>query len=223
MLDITIEACVDSVESAVQAQAGGAHRVELCDALDVGGTTPSRDTIARTREHLKIGLFVLIRPRGGDFCYTTKEYETMARDDVKAKSLGADGVVIGGLTERHDVDRSGIRRLLEAAHPLPVTFHRAFDASRNLDESLDVVQELGFQRILTSGGAPTAEEGIPVLRRLVAKADRVSILACGTIGANVRTIVSETGVREVHMRATRLRAVVDQLTLGSTRTSTSMP
>ena len=223
MLDIQIEACVDSVESAVQAQAGGAHRVELCDALDVGGTTPSHDTIAGTRERLKIGLFVLIRPRGGDFCYTTEEYETMARDVLKAKSLGADGVVIGGLTQGGEVDRSGIRRLLEAAHPLPVTFHRAFDASRNLDESLDVIQELGLQRILTSGGAPTAEEGIPVLRRLVAKADRLSILACGTIGANVRTIVSETGVREVHMRATRLRAVVDQLTLGSTRTSTSMP
>ncbi len=223
MLDIQIEACVDSVESAVQAQAGGAHRVELCDALDVGGTTPSHDTIAGTRERLKIGLFVLIRPRGGDFCYTTEEYETMARDVLKAKSLGADGVVIGGLTRGGEVDRNGVRRLLEAAHPLPVTFHRAFDASRNLDESLDVIQELGLQRILTSGGAPTAEEGIPVLRRLVAKADRASILACGTIGANVRTIISETGVREVHMRATRLRAVVDQLTLGSTRTSTSMP
>ena len=223
MLDIQIEACVDSVESAVQAQAGGAHRVELCDALDVGGTTPSRDTIAGTRERLKIGLFVLIRPRGGDFCYTTEEYETMARDVLAAKSLGADGVVIGGLTQGGEVDRSGIRRLLEAAHPLPVTFHRAFDASRNLDESLDVIQELGLQRILTSGGAPTAEEGIPVLRRLVAKADPLSILACGAIGANVRAIVGETGVREVHMRATRLRAVVDQLTLGSTRTSTSIP
>ena len=223
MLDIKIEACVDSVESAAQAQAGGAHRVELCDALDVGGTTPSYDTIARARERLKIGLFVLIRPRGGDFCYTPEEYETMARDVLAAKSLGADGVVIGALTERGTVDRDGVRRLLEAAHPLPLTFHRAFDASRNLDESLEVIQELGFQRILTSGGAPTAEEGIPVLRRLVTKADHLTILACGTIGANVRTIVEETGVREVHLRATRLRAVVDQLTLGSTRTSTSMP
>lgn len=147
----------------------------------------------------------------------------MARDVLAAKSLGADGVVIGALTERGTVDRDGVRRLLEAAHPLPLTFHRAFDASRNLDESLEVIQELGFQRILTSGGAPTAEEGIPVLRRLVTKADHLTILACGTIGANVRTIVEETGVREVHLRATRLRAVVDQLTLGSTRTSTSMP
>ena len=147
----------------------------------------------------------------------------MARDVLGARSLGADGVVIGGLTESGQVDQDRIRRLVEAAHPLPVTFHRAFDASRNLDESLDVIQELGVQRILTSGGAPTAEEGIPVLRRLVAKADRLSILACGTIGANVRRIVEQTGVREVHTRATRLKAVMDQLTLGSTRTSTSMP
>ena len=212
MLDIKIEACVESVESALAAQAGGAHRVELCTALDVGGTTPTRDTIARARDRLTIGLFVLVRPRGGDFRYTQEEYETMVRDVLTAKRLGADGVVVGGLTERGDVDREGVRRLLEVANPLPVTFHRAFDASRNLDESLDVVQELGLKRVLTSGGAPTAEAGIPVLKRLVAKADRVSILACGTIGANARRIVQETGVREIHLRAARLHTVMDQLT-----------
>jgi copper homeostasis protein len=212
MLDIQIEACVESVESAAQAQAQGAHRVELCTALNVGGTTPDHDSIARTRERLTIGLFVLIRPRGGDFCYTPDEYETMAQDVLAAKTLGADGVVIGALTVRGEVDRAGVRRLLEAAHPLPVTFHRAFDASRNLDEALNVIQELGFQRILTSGGAPTAEAGIPVLKRLVANADRVSILACGTIGANARRIVVETGVREIHMRGSRLQTVLAQLT-----------
>ena len=186
--------------------------MELCTALDEGGTTPSHRTIALARERLSIGLFVLIRPRGGDFRYTTEEYETMVRDVTAARGLGADGLVLGGLTERGEVDRDGIRRLLEAAHPLPVTFHRAFDASRDLDEALDVIQELGFQRILTSGGAPTAEEGIPVLRRLVGKAHPVSILACGTIGANARRIVQETGVKEIHLRASRLKTVVDQLT-----------
>jgi len=214
MLDTQIEACVESVESAADAQAGGAHRVELCTGLTVGGTTPSPETIARARERLKIGLFVLIRPRGGDFCYTPEEYETMARDVLRAKELGADGVVIGGLTRDGEVDRDRIRRLLEAAHPLAVTFHRAFDASRNLDEALDVVQELGVKRILTSGGAATAEEGIPVLRRLVGRAGpggRVSILACGTIGANAPRIIRETGVKEIHMRGTRLRAVVHAL------------
>jgi copper homeostasis protein len=223
MLDIQIEACVESVESAVLAQAGGAHRVELCTALEVGGTTPTHDAIIRTRERLTIGLFVLVRPRGGDFRYTREEYETMARDVLAAKALGADGAVIGGLTERGEVDRDGVGRLLEAAHPLPVTFHRAFDASRDLDEALDVIQELGVQRILTSGGAPTAEEGIPVLKRLVARADSVSILACGSIGANAPRIIQETGVREIHFRGTRLKTVIDQLTRGSIRTSTSMP
>ena len=212
MLDIQIEACVESAESALAAQAGGAHRVELCTALDVGGTTPSLDTVARTRERLAIGLFVLIRPRGGDFRYPPEEYEAMAREVAAVRNLGADGVVVGGLTERGQVDRDGVRRLLDAAHPLPVTFHRAFDASRDLYEALDVVQELGVRRILTSGGAPTAEQGIPVLKRLVATADRVSILACGTIGANARRIVQETGVREIHLRAARLRTVVAQLT-----------
>ena len=211
MLDITIEACVESVESAVTAQAGGAHRVELCANLNIGGTTPLPETIARARQRLTIGLFVLIRPRGGDFCYTPEEYETMGREVLAAKSLGADGVVIGGLTVQGEVDRMGVRRLVEAAHPLPVTFHRAFDASRNLDEALDVIQGLGVQRILTSGGAPTAEEGIPVLKRLVARARGVSILACGTIGANARTIIEETGVREIHLRGIRLPAVVNAL------------
>ena len=211
MLDTLIEACVDSVESAIQAQAGGAHRVELCTALDVGGTTPAYDTIARARERLSIPLFVLIRPRGGDFRYTQEEYETMARDVLASRKLGADGVVMGALTEGGEVDREGIRRLLETAHPLPVTFHRAFDASRDLDDSLDVIQELGVQRVLTSGGAPTAEAGIPVLKRLVGRADGTSILACGTIGANARRIVEETGVREIHLRASRLHTVVAQL------------
>jgi copper homeostasis protein len=211
MLDIQIEACVDSVESATNAEAGGAHRVELCSALSAGGTTPSHGTIALARERLSIGLFVLIRPRGGDFCYLPQEYESMARDVLAAKGLGADGVVLGALTELGEVDRDGVRRLLEAAHPLPVTFHRAFDASRDLDEALDVIEELGFRRILTSGGAPTAAEGIPVLKRLVGRAHQLSILAGGGIGKDARRIVQETGVREIHLRGTRLRTVVEEL------------
>lgn len=211
MLDIQIEACVDSVESALAAQAGGAHRVELCAALSEGGTTPSAGAIALARERLSIGLFVLIRPRGGDFLYTPEEYEVTARDVLTARKLGADGIVIGALTADGQVDRDGVRRLLEAAYPLPVTFHRAFDAARDLDEALDVLQVLGVRRVLTSGGAATAEEGIPGLKRLVERGGGVSILAAGTIGANARRIVLETGVREIHMRASRLPAVMAQL------------
>jgi copper homeostasis protein len=208
MLDTLIEACVDSVESAIQAQAGGAARVELCAALGEGGTTPSPGTIEVARERLTIGLFVLIRARGGDFRYTSEEYETMARDVTAAKTLGADGVVVGALTEAGQVDRDCIRRLIEAAHPLPVTFHRAFDASRNLDEALDVLQELGVRRVLTSGGERTAEAGIPKLKHLVGQAgDRITILAGGGIDeTNAARIVRETGVREIHLRGTRSQA-----------------
>jgi copper homeostasis protein len=205
MLDIQIEACVDSVESAIQAQAGGAARVELCAALGEGGTTPSPGTIEVARERLTIALFVLIRARGGDFRYTSEEYETMARDVTAAKELGAEGVVVGALTETGQVDRDGVRRLIDAAHPLPVTFHRAFDASRDLDEALDVLQELGVQRVLTSGGERTAEAGIGQLKRLVSQArDRITILAGGGIDeSNAARIVRETGVREIHLRGTR--------------------
>jgi len=208
MLDTLIEACVDSVESAIQAQAGGAVRVELCAALSEGGTTPSLGTIALARERLSIGLFVLVRARGGDFRYTTEEYETMARDVTAARELGADGVVVGALTETGQVDRDGVRRLIDAAHPLPVTFHRAFDASRDLDQALDVLQELGVRRVLTSGGERTAEAGIGTLKRLVSRAgDRITILAGGGIDeTNAARIVKETGVREIHLRGTRPRA-----------------
>jgi len=208
MLDTLIEACVDSVESATQAQAGGAGRVELCAGLGEGGTTPSSGTIALARERLTIGLFVLIRPRGGDFRYTPEEYETMSRDVTAARAAGADGIVLGALTESGQVDREGMSRLLDAAGPLPVTFHRAFDASRDLDEALDVLLELGVRRVLTSGGAGTALEGIPTLARLVRRAHgRIGILAAGGIDeSNARRIVRETGVGEIHLRGTRPQA-----------------
>ena len=204
MLDIQIEACVDSVESATQAQAGGARRVELCAALSEGGTTPSLGTIALARERLRIDLFVLIRPRGGDFRYSSVEYETMARDVTAAKAAGADGLVLGALTERGEVDRDGVRRLLDAARPLPVTFHRAFDASRDLDEALDVLLGLGVHRVLTSGGEATALAGVPRLSGLVRLAgDRLTVMAGGGIDeSNAVRIARETGVKEIHLRGT---------------------
>jgi len=208
MLDIQIEACVDTVESATQAQAGGAARVELCAALGEGGTTPSLGTIAVARERLKIGLFVLIRPRGGDFRYTPDEYETMTRDVAAAKSAGADGLVFGALTADGEVDRAGMSRLLDAARPLPVTFHRAFDAARNLDEALEVLLGLGVDRVLTSGGEATAGAGIPTLARLVRQAGAgLTILAGGGVDeSNALRIVRETGVRELHLRGTHPQA-----------------
>ena len=162
---VLVEACVDTVSSALAAQSGGAARVELCADLVEGGTTPSAGTIAVARERLQIALFVIIRPRGGDFLYAPHEYDTMLKDLSLAKQLDANGVVIGALSANGTIDRDGTRRLLDAARPLPVTFHRAFDLTRDLQEALDVLVELGVDRVLTSGGAPTA-----LRRGLVARA-----------------------------------------------------
>lgn len=205
MSPILIEACVDSVESASAAQAGGAGRVELCDNLIEGGTTPSAGTIELARKQLSIGLAVLIRPRGGDFLYSELEYDVMRQDVTVAKDLGADVLVVGGLTREGRVDVDGVGRLLEAAHPLPVTFHRAFDVARDPAEALEALIGMGVRRVLTSGQEATALAGIRTLARLVRQAaGRIGILAGGSVDeTNIAQIVRDTGVQEVHVRGTR--------------------
>jgi copper homeostasis protein len=206
MPDVLIEACIDSVPSALAAEAGGAGRVELCDNLIEGGTTPSAGTIAECRQRLRIPMFVMIRPRGGDFLYSDVEYAVMRRDIEHAKSLGADGVVLGMLTEEGRVDLDRTRRLVDAARPLPVTFHRAIDVSRDVEEALDALIDVGVDRVLTSGQAPTAPEGADLIGRLVRRAaGRIAILpGCGIDETNVAGLVAQTGVREVHVRGTVL-------------------
>jgi copper homeostasis protein len=201
---ILIEACLDSVPSALAAQAGGAGRIELCDNLVEGGTTPSAGTIALCKERLAIPVFVMIRPRGGEFLYSDVEYEVMRRDIAQAKSLGADGVVLGLLRPDGRVDAARTRALVAEARPLPVTFHRALDVTPDPLEALDALMEIGIERVLTSGQAPTAPEGADVIARLVRRAnDRTGILpGCGIDETNVREIVERTGVREVHVRGT---------------------
>ena len=203
---VLVEACVDSVESAKAAERGGAGRLELCDALFDGGTTPSAGMIAACREAVSIPLFVIIRPRGGGFVYSLTELDVMRRDIVAARGLGADGVVIGPLNADGTVNDSQTRALVEAAGPLPVTFHRAFDFAPDLEQALDAVIEAGAGRVLSSGGAPTAREGIPVLASLVRRAaGRAVMMAGGTIREDsVGEIVARSGVREVHVRLTRL-------------------
>ncbi len=201
---IRIEVCVDSVESAVAAQQGGADRVELCDNLLEGGTTPSAGTIELARRHLQIGLQVIIRPRGGDFCYSDIEFEIMQRDITVAKELGANGVVIGILTPDGDVDVARTRTLIEAARPLNVTFHRAFDMVRDPDRALEELIELGIDRILTSGQEISVLEGIDVIAELVRKAgDRIIIMPGGGTERNVQKVVERCGVKEVHVAVTR--------------------
>ena len=180
--EIIVEVCVDSLESAIAAERGGAKRVELCGSLVEGGVTPSAGLIATTRQKISIGLHVMIRPRAGDFCTASDEFDVMRRDVLMAKQLGADGVVFGILDEDANVDVQRTRPLVDLARPLKTTYHRAFDMSADLRLSLEHVAETGADRILTSGGAPTAVEGAATLRNLVeAASGRVIVMACGGI------------------------------------------
>src|SRR5579864_4726719 len=197
---VVLEVCVDSVASAVAAEQGGAHRLELCANLAAGGVTPSAGMIAMVRKRVGIPLHVLIRPRPGDFFYTPDEFEVMKHDIVLARQLGANGVAVGILTPDGDVDVSRTSELVDMARPLSVTFHRAFDMGGNHSAALESAIKTGADRILTSGGAPTAMEGAQAIARLVvASGERVTIMACGKIReSNVRSLLSATGVREVH-------------------------
>jgi copper homeostasis protein len=203
---ILVEACVDSVASSAAAERGGAQRLELCDALFDGGTTPSAGMIAACKETVSIPIFVMIRPRGGGFVYSEAERDVMRRDVVVARELGADGVVIGGLRHNGTVDRALVRSLMEAARELPVTFHRAFDLTPDLETSLESLADAGVQRVLSAGGTSTAVDGATTLAKLVRQAgSRLIVMAGGGVREeNVRSLVSVSGVREVHVRLTRL-------------------
>jgi copper homeostasis protein len=197
---VLVEICVDSIESALAAERGGAHRVELCGDLLEGGITPSAGLIETVRQKVGISLHVIIRPRGGDFCYTADEFETMKRDVLTAKQLGADGVVFGILKENGQVDAARTRCLVEIARPLNATFHRAFDMSADSNQALEDVIQSGIHRVLTSGGEQNAEDGLPAIASLVAAAkDRIAIMVGGGIReTNVRRIIAGTGAREIH-------------------------
>lgn len=197
---VLLEICLDSVESAIAAERGGADRVELCAGLPEGGTTPSAGMIAAVRQKIKIGLQVMIRPRGGDFCYSADEFSIMQRDILIATQLGASGVVFGILNVDGTIDKDRMRQLVEMSRPLKVTCHRAFDMTCDFNQALDDLIEAGVTRVLTSGGKKSAVDAMPTLAQLVQHAHgRISVMACGELStASVKAVISYTHVSEVH-------------------------
>jgi copper homeostasis protein len=190
----------DSIGSALAAQAGGAMRVELCGGLDGGGLTPSFGTLAVVRDRLTIPLYVLIRPRVGDFVFDAAEVEAMRRDVEQCVRLGCDGVVLGALDPAGEVDMATMRVLIAAAGSLGVTFHRAIDVSADPRRALEDAIALGCERVLTSGARETAEEGAGLIAELVRQAGtRLSVMpGSGVSDANLARLRALTGAREFH-------------------------
>jgi len=201
-----IEICCANIASALNAQAAGADRIELCDNLWEGGTTPSCGTIRIVKAELQIPVFVLIRPRGGDFLYNRQEFEAMIEDIKIAMELGADGIVSGILKADGTVDCDRTTALIEAAFPLPFTFHRAFDCCRDLNQALQDIIFCGAKRILTSGGKNSVPEGIEVLSELNQQAAGNIIImpGSGINSENIKTIKEKSGCSEFHLSAKKL-------------------
>lgn len=197
------EVVVYNIDSALKAQEGQADRIELCDNPLEGGTTPSYGTIEVVRQNLSIDVFVMIRPRGGDFYYSNYEFHAMKRDIAQCQRLSVDGVVFGILHPDGTIDRKRCKELIERARPLKVTCHRAFDMTRDPFEALEDCIEAGFDRILTSGHQPHALAGVGLIKQLVGRAgDRIVIMAgSGVNEESVQAIVSGTRVNEIHFSA----------------------
>lgn len=198
-----LEICANSLESAMNAQEGGADRIELCENLSEGGTTPSYGLLTLTRQHLRIPVHVLIRPRAGDFLYNDLEFEVMKSDITLCKELGFEGVVLGLLNADGSIDMERTRILTELASPLSVTFHRAFDCCSNPKQALEDIIACGCDRILTSGLKATAEEGAALLEKLVDQSKRrISIMpGSGIHSANIARLKSRISATEWHASA----------------------
>ena len=195
-----LEISVEALESALAAERGGADRIELCRNLSVGGVTPDADLLRAVRAQVRIPIFSMVRPRAGDFVYSSAEFTEMKRSVVRAKESGMDGVVLGVLTKEHRVDVERTRELTELARPLPVTYHRAFDEIADLDQALEDIIQSGAKRILTSGGAKSALEGAATLAKLIeAAGERIAIVpGAGISSVNIAEVARRTRAREFH-------------------------
>jgi copper homeostasis protein len=214
---IILEICVESIDSALAAQQGGAERIELCQNLAVGGTTPSFGMIEAARRLLNIKVFVLIRPRGGDFVYSDAEFSLMQMDIHCCGKMGCHGVVIGMLNADGSIDvrRYAALTAIARQYNMQVTFHRAFDCCRDLPEGLENIIDLSCERVLTSGGHPTAPEGTAALRQLVLQAgERITVMPGGGITIeNATELIKNTGVKEIHgsFRNTSISHLISQI------------
>ena len=212
-MSVLVEVCLSGIESALAAQAGGAQRIELCENLAEGGITPSPGVMTLVREHLTIDVHVLIRPRSGDFCYSDLEFVVMKRDILAAKALGIDGVVFGILNPDGMVDKNRMIDLISLARPMRVTFHRAFDVTRDPLAAIADLISIGIERVLTSGQAKSAWHGRHLLRQLQEQAgDQIMIMAGGGINhENAPRLLAETGLNEIHLGSACTELVVSKM------------
>lgn len=198
-----MEVCADSVLSSVNAEKGGAIRIELCSNLAEGGTTPSAGLLKVVKSRLKIPVYVMLRPRGGDFFYSDDEFEVIMEDLKLLKNLGADGFVFGYLNSNGTIDKDRCKEVLDAIRPLPATFHRAIDTTVDIMSALEEVIKIGFTRVLTSGGCSTALEGLPSISEMICKAKgRIIVMPGGGINEiNISRILQQSKAREFHCSA----------------------
>jgi len=205
-----LEICACNYQSAVNAQIAGAHRIELCTELAVGGLTPSYGLLKQVLEVLTIPVFLLIRPRSGNFTYSETEFEIMKQDIQLCKDLGCSGIVSGVLNRDNTIDVERTKQLIELSKPLPFTFHRAFDWTPNPFEALEQLIYLGAERVLTSGQEPSAKKGLELLKQLKAKAiDRITILPGGGINIENSKMFKDLGFAELHASATSINSVIE--------------
>lgn len=202
-----LEIAAHSLMSAINAEAGGADRIELCTALQTGGLTPAIGLIELIKEHIEIPVHVLIRPRVGNFQYTSREVAEMTRSISLCKESGVEGVVLGCLTDQYEVDREVMTDLVDAAKGMDITFHRAFDLTQDPYKSLEVITDLQFDRILTSGQQIRVTGGIEIVKDLVQMAEgKISIMpGAGVNQFNAKKIILETGCHEIHASAKKER------------------
>jgi len=200
---LLLEVCVQSPADCLAAARGGADRVELCQAIELGGLTPSHGMITAACERSPLPVVVLLRPRPGDFVYSDLEIDLITRDLEHLANSDARGVAVGALTRDGDVDLKALEAWSSVKGDLELVFHRAFDSCRAPLESLALLSEHGVQRVLTSGGAATAAAGAEELATFIeAAGDQVEILPAGTVRAeNVAALIKETGADQVHFRA----------------------